>query len=194
MQVALQFQQCYLGAQNAGNESSCHAILKLSFGYCCRMGLRSHENIHIMQIIVWQRLQNWRICSVHFSSLTFKVVVEIRSVATEKCLNFRITSAWNRLSSFKTLSKAEKKLWLSPAVIHLLLTPAAFLERWKVAPNVTLFNHFPTFSFFKENLENPITSLTFFKGYKWLYKHSGCKLQWHMRNGRQLEGKSLFFT
>ena len=109
MQVALQFQQCYLGAQNAGNESSCHAILKLSFGYCCRMGLRSHENIHIMQIIVWQRLQNWRICSVHFSSLTFKVVVEIRSVATEKCLNFRITSAWNRLSSFKTLFESREE-------------------------------------------------------------------------------------
>ena len=72
--------------------------------------LASNENIHIMQIIVWQRLQNWRICSVHFSSLTFKVVVvEIRSVATEKCLNFRITSAWNRLSSFKTLFESREE-------------------------------------------------------------------------------------
>ena len=164
-------------------------------------GLRSNENIHIMQIIVWQRLQNWRICSVHFSSLTFKVVVEIRSVATEKCLNFRITTFVLEIGFLSKLWQscwraAKKKLWLSPAVIHLLLAllccccaAPAFLERWKVAPNVTLFNHFPRFSFFKENLENPITSITL--GYKW-WKAKELSivvavLQWHMRNGRQLE-------
>ena len=90
--------------------------------------LASNENIHIMQIIVWQRLQNWRICSVHFSSLTFKVVVSAcvldterklrRSVATEKCLNFQISTFRLLLLSVLSKTLVEQTLTVT-AVIHL---------------------------------------------------------------------------